>query len=275
MKSRTCSASYPPPPASTDGCEQGFTLIELSIVLVIIGLVIGGILAGQDLIHAAHLRAVVNQERQFVVAVNTFQTKYNCLPGDCINATDFFGTLSSCYNERNTYGTTQTCNGNGNGFVENNQATTQQYFEQWRFWQHLGNAGLIPGSYKGGTATSNAPVTTTANEIPTSVMNSNYGWQVGNLNDYCGTYVPANIGNTLYLQQSGGQVFFAGSGMLPKDMYNIDLKIDDGLPATGKVVTNNYALWYSPKCFTGTAPNTIYNLSSTDTTCDFIFANAF
>src|ERR1700679_178462 len=62
--------------------EQGFTLIELSIVLVIIGLIVGGVLVGQDLIRAAGVRATISQVEKFNTAVNTFRGKYGYLPGD-------------------------------------------------------------------------------------------------------------------------------------------------------------------------------------------------
>jgi prepilin-type N-terminal cleavage/methylation domain-containing protein len=60
----------------------GFTLIELSIVLVIIGLIVGGVLVGQDLINASHVLAQVAQITKYNTAVNTFQLKYGYLPGD-------------------------------------------------------------------------------------------------------------------------------------------------------------------------------------------------
>ena len=67
-----------------------FTLVELSIVLVIIGLIIGGVMVGQDLINAAKIRQQITQLEQIETQINTFKVKYNCLPGDCANATDFF-----------------------------------------------------------------------------------------------------------------------------------------------------------------------------------------
>src|ERR1035441_6872478 len=60
----------------------GFTLIELSIVLVIIGLIVGGVLVGQDLIRAAEVRATISQIEKYNTAVNTFRGKFNALPGD-------------------------------------------------------------------------------------------------------------------------------------------------------------------------------------------------
>ena len=62
--------------------KSGFTLIELSIVLVIIGLIVGGVLVGQDLIRAATVRAQISQIEKFNTAANTFFGKYGYLPGD-------------------------------------------------------------------------------------------------------------------------------------------------------------------------------------------------
>ncbi len=83
--------------------RHGFTLIEISIVLVIIGLIVGGILVGRDLIRLAELRADISAVNKFDAAANTFRLKYNCIPGDCANATQF---LAGAYN------------GNGNGAIE-------------------------------------------------------------------------------------------------------------------------------------------------------------
>src|SRR5580692_12405602 len=62
--------------------ETAFTLIEMSIVLVIIGLIVGGVLVGQDLIRAAGVRAQISQIEKYNTAVNTFYGKYGYLPGD-------------------------------------------------------------------------------------------------------------------------------------------------------------------------------------------------
>jgi prepilin-type N-terminal cleavage/methylation domain-containing protein len=77
--------------------QQGFTLIELSIVLVIIGLIVGGVLVGQDLIRAAAVRGQISQIEKYQTAVNTFRTKYDGLPGDLSNAANFgFQPRGSC-----------------------------------------------------------------------------------------------------------------------------------------------------------------------------------
>src|SRR5665213_289434 len=93
----------------------GFTLIELSIVLVIIGLIVGGILVGQDLIKAAEVRAQISQIEKYNQAVNTFRAKFGGLPGDLpavyANQFGFIPRGSGCNNGR----------GDGNGLIEGEQ----------------------------------------------------------------------------------------------------------------------------------------------------------
>src|SRR5262249_34097963 len=103
--------------------REGFTLIELSIVLVIIGLIVGGILVGRDMIRQAGLRSVLTDIEQFKTAITAFEVKYDCLPGDCPNATTFFGAVDSVPNNciatltPNAPGDTRTCNGTNDGYI--------------------------------------------------------------------------------------------------------------------------------------------------------------
>jgi hypothetical protein len=71
--------------------RTGFTLIELSILLVVIGLIVGGVLVGQDLIRSAGIRKTISELQKFQTAIATFKGKYDCLAGDCPNATIFLG----------------------------------------------------------------------------------------------------------------------------------------------------------------------------------------
>src|ERR1700735_2843794 len=80
------SNNLPPTPLPDKyAIKSGFTLIELSIVLVIIGLIVGGILTGQSLIDAAAQREQIAQIEKYNTAVRTFQGKYGYLPGDIPN----------------------------------------------------------------------------------------------------------------------------------------------------------------------------------------------
>jgi prepilin-type N-terminal cleavage/methylation domain-containing protein len=78
---------------------RGFTLVELSIVLVILGLLAGGVLAGQGLIRAAELRSITTDQQRFLIAIRAFRDQYRSLPGDMPNATLVWGGARShsCY----------------------------------------------------------------------------------------------------------------------------------------------------------------------------------
>ena len=73
--------------------EQGFTLVELAIVMIIIGLLIGGVLKGQQLIENAKVTATISQIKGFQAALNSFRDTYSAMPGDMRNATT---RLSGC-----------------------------------------------------------------------------------------------------------------------------------------------------------------------------------
>jgi prepilin-type N-terminal cleavage/methylation domain-containing protein len=134
MKSRHCNKNL-----------TGFTLIEISIVMVIIGLIIGSILVGRDLIRAAEIRSVASDKEKIVTAVNTFRNKYNCMPGACPNATDFFGANpAGCPIPPGSQPSTQTCNGGSTGRIGYSSD-----YEPYYFWQQLAAAGLWPGIYRG------------------------------------------------------------------------------------------------------------------------------
>jgi prepilin-type N-terminal cleavage/methylation domain-containing protein len=137
--------SWDVPPSSA---KQAFSLVELAIVLVILGLLVGGVLAGKSLIHASQLRTVSTQHANYLTAFLSFRDKYLALPGDIPNATQFWGAHdpdhSTCLTASGTGTDTLTCNGNGDGNVDGVGS-----WEMYRAWNHLSNARLIEGSYTG------------------------------------------------------------------------------------------------------------------------------
>lgn len=202
--------------------QSGFSLVELSIVLVILGLLTGGILGGQSLIRAAELRKITSEHQGFEVAINTFHSKYRSLPGDFKKAEQVWGAASNCP-EGSDVGT-ETCNGNGNGSIDED--------ESFRFWQHLSNAQLIPGRYLG-LAPSEVSDWTPAEHFPDSAS-GNGAWIV-----YTGPAIRRSNGNTAnvwMLATVAPWGDFIGS-LSSEELWSIDAKIDDGMPTSGVVQT--------------------------------------
>ena len=126
--------------------QSGFTLIEISIGLVIIGLLIAGIVTGRSMIEAAETRMVISEVTKIETQINTFKTKFNHLPGDMPNAESFWGSDSNCPNTGANYVLkVATCNGNADGKI----GTSVVDYEVYRAWQHIANAGLIDGQFSG------------------------------------------------------------------------------------------------------------------------------
>ena len=217
--------------------KQGFSLVELSIVLVILGLLTGGILAGQNLIRAAELRSVTTQYNAFSAAVQTFRDKYFALPGDMRNAEAFWGQAASGASCATTASTsTETCNGDGDGRVESTGGTANEIF---RFWQHLANAGLVEGSYTGVTGSGGTNHGVTGMNVPRGRI-SNSGW----FSYYHGAatnHFNRALENVIYV---GGQTATGGTHddiFTPEEAWNIDTKMDDGRPAYGNVTPMEFS----------------------------------
>src|SRR4051794_9742747 len=103
----------------------GFTLIELSVVLIIIGLVISGIAAGTSLVKQAKLKSVVSEMDQFNTAYRNFKDRYQAVPGDMSNAYSLWG--AKC-----TSGGSSFCNGNGNGVIEYSSGSANEVNKAWK-----------------------------------------------------------------------------------------------------------------------------------------------
>lgn len=212
-------ACHVTPPQST---KLGFSLVELSIVLVILGLLVGGVLSGQALIRAAELRSVTTDVSRFGAALLTFRDKYFALPGDMNNATQFWGTAAgngsnaACGSFQST--TKATCNGDGDGLIEYTGGI--QVYEDMRAWQHLANAGLIEGQYDG-TYLSTGPQLRPGKNVPPSKFGNNIWWVASDTDQ--------NVMLGLYQTDWGPLV------LTPEEAWNVDTKLDDGKPSSGRI----------------------------------------
>lgn len=279
-------AAHLPAPARL----AAFTLIELSIVLVIIGLIVGGALVGQDLIEATKYRNLISQKEQVVAAVNTFRLKYDALPGDMNNATTFWGTdPNGCPTPGSTSHTTsnntpkvETCNGDGDKqiYPSSSGGPWNDRNERFRFWQHLANAGLIEGQYTGtNTVAPDASGTSGffpgLNSLETAFseiyIDVSYFIPVGTT-----TSVWASLnGHTLsYIHNTKGGASFVTPIISPNNLRLLDQKTDDGKPATGSM-QSFYNISNSSNCVTSNDPNTAEYKSSDLKECSFVFMNLF
>lgn len=211
--------------------QVGFTLIELSIVLVIIGLIVGGVLVGQDLIKAAEIRSTIGQYEKYNASINTFRTKYNGIPGDLAAA------QSTAFGLDPTAGAHSggTGLGDSNGLITDSNGTNVNapVGETTLFWQQLSAASLIDGSFGADLTTAAATATaTTGLYFPQAKIGRNY-WAVGSSSGL-NYYALANLG-TITTGAAATAKYNPSKGLTPIEAFNIDTKLDDGAPNTGIV----------------------------------------
>jgi prepilin-type N-terminal cleavage/methylation domain-containing protein len=122
--------------------ESGFTLIEIAIVLVIIGLLLGGVLKGQELITGARVRNLIQQQDGIKAAYFGFLDRYRALPGDYASAKTTIAGVNQ--------------NGDADGQIELESDGTAKINESVLAWEHLSKSGFINGSYVYATTATDA-----------------------------------------------------------------------------------------------------------------------
>jgi hypothetical protein len=223
-------------------------------VLVIIGLVVGGVLVGQDLIRAAQVRATISQIEKYKTAVMTFRDKYGALPGDMANATSFwpadpgctvYGPTSASFRAYMAASNGLTCNGDGNGII---YGPSTAFGEVYLFWQQLALAGYMPGLFTGAPGDSgksytgefyfvpnlNAPPA----PMPNTMMILDYpqldpGWATYPAQHFFWLGAPSQLdtggtGNWVW-------AYWPKPILTPLQAQQIDTKYDDGYPDSGTI----------------------------------------
>ncbi|MAR56444.1 MAG: hypothetical protein CMM93_04610 [Rickettsiales bacterium] len=223
--------------------ESGFTLVELAIVLVIIGLIVGGVLVGQDLIKAAEIRATVSDLEKFNAASTTFRDKYSGYPGDLLQTKAAqFGLANSTTTARPG----ADGQGDSDGLIENG-ATNKQGLgnETLLFWSDLTQADMIATSTTptapAPAAYTTTPLLRTANIIPVSRLRDSAFVHVYSYNGrnyyYLGGLAASN-------PVAATGVLALDYGVTPQEALSIDEKLDDGDGDAGiitavQAITNN------------------------------------
>jgi prepilin-type N-terminal cleavage/methylation domain-containing protein len=180
--------------------QKGFTLVEIAIVLVIIGLLLGGVLKGQSLIEGSKVKAMVNEYRGTASAINVYLDKYKAVPGDDLLVNAHTGT-----------GTAPTAATGGNGVIDTGTwvgaATPVATDESSLFWQHTRAAGIVGGA-TGGTS------------------NTSLGGTLG---------VTSNAARVTSPAGARGQFVVCASGVPGSIAIQVDTAMDDGAGNAGYV----------------------------------------
>ena len=189
--------------------QSGFTLIEIAIVLVIIGLLLGGVLKGQELINSAKVKNLASDFKNVPLYIYGYQDKFKALPGDdTLVATHASGVAAT------TPATLQ-----GNGLINGEWNSNTQTHESILFWQHVRLAGLVAGQ----TA---APTAALASDQDPYLPQNAVGGRVG---VESGSTVPPIV-------NLKGAYIVCSSHILGKFAKQLDTTMDDGVPSTGSIM---------------------------------------
>ncbi len=229
--------------------QRGFTLVEIAIVLVIIGLLLGGILKGQELITSARVRNIADQNSGVQAAYYGFIDRYRQVPGDW-NATNAAQAIPGV-----------TTGGNDSGRLDG----TNAWVEALALWEQLSKAGFIQGNYTGGTS---APSAADTDKAPRNAFNGYLVlYRTGDYYDTSTT--PADRLNLVL-----------GAGIPVNVLRELDLKVDDGLPQTGVMrhaltsgatFSDNGIALSSADCVNTTTTPPIWDIATNQQLCNAIY----
>lgn len=188
--------------------QTGFTLIELAIVLVIIGLLLGGVLRGQELINSARVKSLIRDFQNTQVFLYGYQDRFRALPGDDA------GVLGRGFPAGVAAGPAGTI---GNGQINGAWNSVTATDESNLFWQHVRMAGFAPGTIVPGAGI----LPTNANGGPIGIESIGDGFaQIVDAVPFTGSFA------------------ICTTGILGRDVIDLDTQLDDGNTAAGILRAN-------------------------------------
>ena len=219
---------------------NGFTLVEIAIVLVIIGLLLGGILKGYELMANARVRELISQQEGIKVAFLAFEGRFRAMPGDYARATTYIA------------GSTQ--NGNGNGQIEDSSTPIESIL----VWEHLSRAGFLTGAYTYSATESALTSPDNRNGVYQRIV-------------YDGLYGAGTTAAPSRLRHN----IKSGSQMPVEIVAEMDRKIDDGAPFTGGFQFSSYrgngvanpAMTGTDSCIVGAGTTATWAVTSGQANC--------
>ncbi len=212
--------------------QSGFTLIEIAIVLVIIGLLLGGVLKGQELINSAKVKNLATDFRNIPVFIYGYQDKYKALPGDDRLADIHLGAaLPTTGCPGGTCPVPSTNTTAGNGLIDGNWNSTTQTDESYLFWLHVRLAGLTSGSSTIGAA----------DYLPVNAAGGQIGIQSGTT-----SLTATPITNQAATAAIRGTYIICSPNILGKFAKQMDIQLDDGNPDTGAMMSGTATVAGTP-----------------------------
>jgi prepilin-type N-terminal cleavage/methylation domain-containing protein len=190
--------------------KAGFTLIEMAIVVVIIGLLIAGALGGEQLIETSRRNRIVTDLKTYQIAFDQFKEKYDGIAGDLSDATNYWGSKTS--------------NGNGTGYLNDGS----NFDEAYLFWQHLGLSGYIVTTYSGTANGINVDPKVPGTNVPVSSYKKS-AYVMMNANSDAGQSAVVALGATY----TG--IDFPQNVVPLTTLKQLDTKLDDGAFDTGRL----------------------------------------
>ncbi len=236
--------------------QSGFTLVEIAIVLVIIGLLLGGILKGQELINSARVRNLADQNSGIQAAYFGFIDRYRQVPGDmdptaaceAIGVSNFAG-ATNCGD---------VVGGDAGGsLADNNSGDVTHFGEGSALWAHLSAAGFIQGAYEGGANSAATYVNTTDIITPVNAFNGRV--MLTRTDEFLGA-VSARL------------AFVFGSQIPVSIMRELDVKVDDSFPDSGVLRhTSGFAVGDVSESTATCVTGSIWDIEADEQNCNSVY----